>query len=222
MTSPSTTVLLRDKSQAESQTAGARPRRPQRGAEAHRAVGCDCRGEIGGMADFERPGDDEDGAKHQAHEEHNDMSPSPKTSGQRGQTETKPPGGRSAAAWVSGAIALIAVGAIIAYAVLHANRAVPGAAVATGSPQLPPQLQAGTKAPSFELPGKIGTFSSAQLAGTPYLLEIFATWCPHCQRMTKVLRAVRAQVPESKLAMVSVTGSPYAANSTPDNLVPEN
>ncbi len=150
------------------------------------------------------------------------MSPSPKPGGQRGQTETKPPGGRSAAAWVSGAIALIAVGAIIAYAVLHANRAVPGAAVATGSPQLPPQLQAGTKAPSFELPGKIGTFSSAQLAGTPYLLEIFATWCPHCQRMTKVLRAVRAQVPESKLAMVSVTGSPYAANSTPDNLVPEN
>lgn len=150
------------------------------------------------------------------------MSPSPKPGGQRGQTETKPPARRSAAAWVSGAIALIAVGAIIAYAFLHANRAVPGAAVATGSPQLPAQLQAGTKAPSFELPGKIGTFSSAQLAGTPYLLEIFATWCPHCQRMTKVLRTVRAQVPESKLAMVSVTGSPYAANSTPDNLVPEN
>lgn len=40
--------------------------------------------------------------------------------------------------------------------------------------------------------------------------------------MTKVLRAVRARVPESKMAMVSVTGSPYAANSTPDNLVPEN
>ena len=65
-------------------------------------------------------------------------------------------------------------------------------------------------------------FPQAELAGTPYLLEIFATWCPHCQRMTKVLRAIRASVPQSRLAMISVTGSPYAANSTPDNLIAEN
>jgi cytochrome c biogenesis protein CcmG/thiol:disulfide interchange protein DsbE len=129
---------------------------------------------------------------------------------------------RPVGAWISGIIAVVAIAAIITYALLHANRAVPGAAVATGSPQLPPPLQAGARAPAFELPSKIGSFSSSQLAGTPYLLEIFATWCPHCQRMTKVLRAIRAAVPESRLAMVSVTGSPYAANSTPDNLISEN
>lgn len=140
-----------------------------------------------------------------------------------GQDQTSPaPARRPIGAWVSGIIAVLAVAGIIAYALLHANRAVPGAAVATGAPQLPPPLHAGARAPAFELPSKIGTFSSSQLAGTPYLLEIFATWCPHCQRMTKVLLAVRARVPESRLAMISVTGSPYAANSTPDNLIPEN
>jgi len=123
---------------------------------------------------------------------------------------------------IAGAIGVLLVVIIIIYAVLHGNRAVPGSAVATGAPDLPPQLTAGTRAPAFQLPSKIGAFSSSSLAGTPYLLEIFATWCPHCQRMTKVLRAIRAQVPESRLAMVSVTGSPYAANSTPDSLVPEN
>jgi thiol-disulfide isomerase/thioredoxin len=122
---------------------------------------------------------------------------------------------------ISAALAVIAVVAIILYAVLHHNTAVPGAAVATSSP-LPPQLTVGAQAPSFELRSGIGSFSSSELAGKPYLLEIFATWCPHCQRMTKVLRAIRGRVPESRLAMLSVTGSPYAANSTPDNLVPEN
>ena len=122
---------------------------------------------------------------------------------------------------ISAAFGVVAVAAIILYAVLHHNTAVPGSAVATSSP-LPPQLTAGTKAPSFVLRSGIGSFSSSELTGKPYLLEIFATWCPHCQRMTKVLHAIRAGVPESRLAMLSVTGSPYAANSTPDNLVPEN
>jgi thiol-disulfide isomerase/thioredoxin len=123
--------------------------------------------------------------------------------------------------WASIAGAIIIV-AIIAYAVLQGNKTVPGSAVAPQPTQMPPPLGVGSQAPSFELRSGIGTFSSQSLAGTPYLLEIFATWCPHCQRMTKVLRQIRASVPESKLSMLSVTGSPYAANSTPDNLVPEN
>jgi thiol-disulfide isomerase/thioredoxin len=148
------------------------------------------------------------------------MSARSKDGGQRQQAAAPMP--RNNLTLIAGVIGALLVIIIIIYAVLHGNRAVPGSAVATGAPDLPPQLTAGTRAPAFELPSKIGSFSSSSLAGTPYLLEIFATWCPHCQRMTKVLRAIRAQVPASKLAMVSVTGSPYAANSTPDNLVPEN
>ncbi len=150
------------------------------------------------------------------------MSASSKNAGQRHDAKTPATRPRNNVTLISGVIGALLVAIIIIYAVLHGNRAVPGSAVATGAPDLPPQLTAGMRAPAFELRSKIGSFSSSTLAGTPYLLEIFATWCPHCQRMTSVLRAIRAQVPASKLAMLSVTGSPYAASSTPDNLVLEN
>ncbi|MDQ6767980.1 MAG: TlpA family protein disulfide reductase [Candidatus Eremiobacteraeota bacterium] len=150
------------------------------------------------------------------------MSSPPKNVRQGQQTKTAPPQRRSNVTLIASVIGALAIGIIVVYAVLHENRAVPGAAVATDAAQLPPQLTAGAQAPSFELRSTIGSFSSSTLAGKPYLLEIFATWCPHCQRMTKVLREIRTRVPESRLAMLSVTGSPYAANSTPDNLVSEN
>jgi len=173
------------------------------------------------MSNFERAGDDEQRTKPKAHEERHDVSSRPKDSRNIHAPQPHPARRRAVAVWASviGAIIIIA---IIIYAVLQGNKTVPGSAVAPNPPQLPPPLGVGSRAPSFAVRSGIGTFSSSSLGGTPYLLEIFATWCPHCQRMTKVLRAVRARVPESKMAMVSVTGSPYAANSTPDNLVPEN
>src|ERR1700694_4236944 len=123
---------------------------------------------------------------------------------------------------VSAIVAALAVLGIIAYA-WHSHNSVPGAAVATDvQPTFPPLAKVGSQASPLTLKAPLDTITSASLATKPYLLEIFATWCPHCQRMTKVLRAIRARVPESRLAMLSVTGSPYAANSTPDNLVSEN
>ena len=179
------------------------------------------RGEIGGMANFQDACSEENAADDKAYEEGNNMSARPKETSQGQKAATSPPR-RPTSVLLPAIVALAAIAAIIVYAVLHANRAVPGSAVATDSPALPPPIKAGAQAPGFALPSKIGTFSSSELDGTPYLLEIFATWCPHCQRMTKVLRAIRASVPQARLGMVSVTGSPYAANSTPDNLVPEN
>jgi thiol-disulfide isomerase/thioredoxin len=129
--------------------------------------------------------------------------------------------GRRLGAVLAVVVAVVAVAGIILYAVLNRNQAVPGAAT-TAAPILPPPLTVGSQAPTFTLRSSIGTFSSSQLAGKPYLLEIFATWCPHCQRMTRVLREIRRVVPASRLAMISVTGSPYASTSTPDQLVPEN
>jgi len=49
------------------------------------------------------------------------------------------------------------------------------------------------------------------------MLERFATWCPHCQRMTSVLRSLRAKLPESRFAMVSVSASPYSMRATEGN-----
>ncbi len=173
------------------------------------------------MANFQDPGGEENAADDKTHEERNNVSARPKETSQGQNAATSPPR-RPTGPLLPAIVALVAIAAIITYAVLHANRAVPGSAVATDTPALPQPAKVGTQAPGFALPSKIGTFSSSELAGTPYLLEIFATWCPHCQRMTKVLRAIRASVPQSRLAMVSVTGSPDAANSTPDNLIPEN
>jgi thiol-disulfide isomerase/thioredoxin len=165
--------------------------------------------------------DEENATKRNPDEERKHMSPRSENTSHH-QTARTLQRGRLSATLISAVIGVIAVALIITYAVLRANHAVPGAAVATSAPSLPPPAAVGSQAPHFEVRGRIGKFSSADLAGEPYLLEIFATWCPHCQRMTKVLRAIRASVPLSRLVMISVTGSPYAANATPDQPVPEN
>jgi cytochrome c biogenesis protein CcmG, thiol:disulfide interchange protein DsbE len=123
---------------------------------------------------------------------------------------------------IAGLLAGIAIVAIIVYAFMQRNTQVTGAAVAPNAvPSIGPPAKVGTQAPSFSLPQKGGVFSNATFAGQPYLLEIFATWCPHCQRMTAVLRALRAQFPLSRLGMLSVTGSNIASSSTPTQMVPE-
>lgn len=91
----------------------------------------------------------------------------------------------------------------------------PSAAVEPNAqPSAPAPLRPGAKAPQFSVQTPLGPLGNDTFAGKPYMLEIFATWCPHCQRMTAVLRSLRAKIPESRLGMLSVTGSPYAASST--------
>jgi cytochrome c biogenesis protein CcmG, thiol:disulfide interchange protein DsbE len=128
-----------------------------------------------------------------------------------------------AAKSVAAVAGLVVLAAIIVYAVWGGKHVVPGAAVAPQpTASIPAMAAAGSPAPQWTVQSALGPISSSSLAGTPYLLEIFATWCPHCQRMTSVLRSIRAKIPASRLAMVSVTGSPYASNATPDNFIPEN
>jgi cytochrome c biogenesis protein CcmG, thiol:disulfide interchange protein DsbE len=119
-------------------------------------------------------------------------------------------------------LAVAAMIAIIVYAVIARNAQVSGAAVSpVAFPSLPPPVKVGSQAPSFSVAAKGGTLSSDSLAGKPYLLEIFATWCPHCQRMTVILRDLQKKFPPSRLAIVSVSGSPVSSASTADKLVPE-
>lgn len=119
-------------------------------------------------------------------------------------------------------VLVIAMIGIIAYAVVQRNNQVSGAAVNPNAiPSIPPPVKVGTKAPPFSVTTKSGALTNASFAGQPYMLEIFATWCPHCQRMTTVLRDIRKQFPLEKLGMISVTGSPIGMDSTPDQQVPE-
>ncbi|HXM19397.1 MAG TPA: TlpA disulfide reductase family protein [Candidatus Tumulicola sp.] len=120
-------------------------------------------------------------------------------------------------------IALVAIAAIAAYAIIQHNQVVSGAAVSLDAfpPAAPSPAPAGVKAPAFSVSGPLGSITNASLAGKPYLLELFATWCPHCQRMTKVLKSIRSKIQESKLAIISVTASGLASDATPNNPVPE-
>jgi len=118
--------------------------------------------------------------------------------------------------------AVIAMIAISGYAIVQRNSQVSGAAVSPiAFPSLPPPAKVGTAAPTFSVTSKAGVISSATLAGKPYLLELFATWCPHCQRMTTVLRDLRKVFPPEKLVMLSVTASPIGNGGTPASPTPE-
>jgi len=103
--------------------------------------------------------------------------------------------------WLS--VAVVAIGAVVCIAI--SNRSIPPIAESA-----PPYnfLSVGEPAPPFSAATTQGAFS---LEGTrlPVFLEIFATWCPHCQRETVVLNRLYERY-KGRVAFVAVTGSPYA------------
>lgn len=74
------------------------------------------------------------------------------------------------------------------------------------------KLKVGDKAPSFSVATNAGNFDLAQVS-TPVLLEVFATWCPHCQRETAVLNDLASKY-AGKVAIVSVSGSAQGIDGT--------
>ena len=78
------------------------------------------------------------------------------------------------------------------------------------------KLKAGDTAPEFAIQTNGGSFDLAQVS-TPVLLEVFATWCPHCQRETATLNELAGKY-AGKLAIVAVSGSPYGIDgSSPES-----
>ncbi len=73
------------------------------------------------------------------------------------------------------------------------------------------KLKPGDAAPTFAVATNAGNFDLAQVS-TPVLLEVFATWCPHCQRETSVLNDLAAKY-AGKVAIVSVSGSAQGMDS---------
>jgi peroxiredoxin len=75
-------------------------------------------------------------------------------------------------------------------------------------------LAPGSLALRFTLRAPTGKpLSLAALRGKAVLLELFATWCPHCAAEAPHLRRLAEQLPASKYALVSVDGSNADAKS---------
>jgi cytochrome c biogenesis protein CcmG/thiol:disulfide interchange protein DsbE len=70
----------------------------------------------------------------------------------------------------------------------------------------PVKLQVGQNAPEFAASTTQGPFDLAKVVGKPVFLEIFATWCPHCQRETRILNSLYDAY-KSQVAFVAVTGN---------------
>lgn len=68
------------------------------------------------------------------------------------------------------------------------------------------QIKVGDQAPPFDVSTTAGPFDSAQTGGKPILLEVFATWCPHCQHETSVLNELYGKY-GGKVDFVAVSGS---------------
>ncbi len=75
-------------------------------------------------------------------------------------------------------------------------------------------LKPGTTAPPFTLKTPQGqTVSLSDFHGHPLLLEIFATWCPHCQAEAPHLRALANQLQPKGARFVSINGDSETAPS---------
>jgi len=102
-------------------------------------------------------------------------------------------------------LAVIAIGIIVAIAF--------GSRVPQSASTAPVQtaIKVGDVAPEFAAATTAGPFDLAKNGGKPTLLEVFATWCPHCQRETAVLNRLYAQY-GNKINLVAISGSPYGSD----------
>jgi peroxiredoxin len=75
-------------------------------------------------------------------------------------------------------------------------------------------LPVGSTAPAFTLRTPAGTpLSLASLRGKAVLLELFATWCPHCAAEAPHLKAMYAKLPHDRYAFVAVNADSEDAAS---------
>lgn len=104
-------------------------------------------------------------------------------------------------------LALLVIGSIIVLR-LHPWQQLSNASTA---PVAAP-IDVGQKAPEFTLPSTAGTFDlNAQTE--PVLLEVFATWCPHCQRETVVMNKLYATYGK-RVAFLAIPGSTTGMDET--------
>lgn len=108
--------------------------------------------------------------------------------------------------------AILAIAIVVA--VGYASRVQTASTVTVGNAA----LRRGSVAPQFSVFTNAGPFNLAATR-TPVLLEVFATWCPHCQREVAVLNRLCRKY-QARVSFVGVCGSPFAnpTDGTPETL----
>src|ERR1700678_1410176 len=74
------------------------------------------------------------------------------------------------------------------------------------------KAQKGKTAPPFEVATTAGYFDLSKTR-KPVFLEVFATWCPHCQRETAIIDRLYAKY-RNRVDFVAVSGSDTAMDGT--------
>lgn len=107
---------------------------------------------------------------------------------------------------------------VIAIAILIAVAVAARVPKAVSSTSAPAHLQVGDSAPAFAA----GQISGPARDGQPTLLEVFATWCPHCQRETSILNELYDKY-GSRVHFAAISGSPYGMDEnspeTPEDVI---
>lgn len=126
--------------------------------------------------------------------------------------------GRPGGGWLNrrgltyGTIAIVVIAAFVAIGL--ANRGAVSNASQTVNPDS--KLTVGSAAPTFKITSNAGPFDLASVT-TPVFLEVFASWCPHCQREVPVIDAL-AKAYAGKVAFIGISGSQYGVDeSSPEN-----
>ncbi len=105
-------------------------------------------------------------------------------------------------------VALIVAGAIAYYVAGPEHRRVQNASV---SPVVG-KVQVGRPAPDFEVATTAGLFTLSK-ADKPVFLEVFATWCPHCQHEVPIIDRVYQRY-RGEVDFVGVSGSDTGMDGT--------
>lgn len=115
---------------------------------------------------------------------------------------------RSLIAVTIAAVAVIVAGALLWYHFGPESRRVKEAS----SSPITGKAKVGQPAPSFEVATTNGLFNLDSVT-KPVFLEVFATWCPHCQRETTVIDRLYHNY-GSRVEFVGVSGSGTAMDGT--------
>jgi cytochrome c biogenesis protein CcmG/thiol:disulfide interchange protein DsbE len=105
------------------------------------------------------------------------------------------------------AIVILAVAGTL-YVRFHASRELKNASIAP----IVATAQMGQRAPQFNVLTTHGAFNLNK-ATKPVFVEIFATWCPHCQRETSVINRLYDTY-HSRVDFVAIPGSTTGMDET--------